>query len=161
MFQKIGLKHTEAVVYALIEILHSLLFYEYSDFQHSQINTISKYYLDFLSCEDVAVSYTAKLALSRALKPHVFGKNKQNLARGDNPSKDIVESNKLINIKILTMYICCIIYIFNLVKESSNKEPESEEQIPQESPEENIQYEVDEPIILLDPRGDNFSKINN
>lgn len=34
-----------------------------------------------------------------------------------------------------------------------NKQSENEEQIIQESPEENIQYEVDEPIILLDPRG--------
>lgn len=42
----------------------------------------------------------------------------------------------------------------NLVKESSIKEPENEEQ---ESPEENIQYEVDEPIILLDPRGINLN----
>lgn len=39
------------------------------------------------------------------------------------------------------------------MKESSHKEAENEEQVPQESPEENIQYEVDEPIILLDPRG--------
>lgn len=93
MYLNIGLKHTEAVVYALIEILHSLLFYEYSDFQHSQINTISKYYLDFLLCEDVVVSYTAKLALSRALKPHVTGKNKQNLVRGDNHFKECVEGN--------------------------------------------------------------------
>jgi len=87
----IGLKHTEAVVYALIEILHSLLFFECSGFQHSQINTISKYYLDFLLCEDVAVSYTAKLALSRALKPQVFGKNNQNLVRGDHSYKESVE----------------------------------------------------------------------
>jgi len=34
----------------------------------------------------------------------------------------------------------------------SNKEPENE-QVSQDLPEENIQYEVDEPIILLDPRG--------
>lgn len=80
-------------MYALIEILHSLLFYEYSGFQQSQINTISKYYLDFLLCEDVAVSYTAKLALSRALKPHAFGKNKQNVISGDNTYKETVEGN--------------------------------------------------------------------
>lgn len=80
-------------MYALVEILHSLLFYEYTGFQHSQINTISKYYLDFLLCEDVAVSYTAKLALSRALKPHVFAKNKQNLIRGDVSYKESVEGN--------------------------------------------------------------------
>lgn len=36
-----------------------------------------------------------------------------------------------------------------------NKESENEVQVPQESPEENIQYEVDEPIVLLDPRGFN------
>jgi len=41
----------------------------------------------------------------------------------------------------------------DLVKESSSKEPENEEQVIQESPEENISYEVDEPIILLDPSG--------
>ncbi|XP_026807089.1 E3 ubiquitin-protein ligase UBR4 isoform X1 [Rhopalosiphum maidis] len=124
-----GLKHTEAVVYALIEILHSLLFFECSGFQDSQINTISKYYLDFLLCEDVAVSYTAKLALSRALKPQVFGKNNQNLVRGDHSYKEPVE-----------------------VKEISSKGTENEEQVLQESPDENMQYEVDEPIILLDPR---------
>jgi len=78
-------------VYALIEILHSLLFYEYSVLQNSQINIISKYYLDFLLCEDVAVSYTAKLALTRALKPHVIGKNNQN--RCDNSYKEPVEGN--------------------------------------------------------------------
>lgn len=49
--------------------------------------------------------------------------------------------------------ICHMIISFCLVKDLCNKEPENEEQIPQESPEENIQYEVDEPIILLDPRG--------
>lgn len=49
--------------------------------------------------------------------------------------------------------ICNMIMSFCLVKELCNKEHENEEQIPQESPEENIQYEVDEPIILLDPRG--------
>lgn len=91
----IGLKHTEAVVYALIEILHSLLFYEYSGFHQSQINTISKYYLDFLLCDNVAVSYTAKLALSRALKPYVFGKNKQNVIGGDNTYKESVEGSTL------------------------------------------------------------------
>lgn len=91
IYKTIGLKHTEAVVYALVEILHSLLFFEYSGFQHSQVDTISKYYLDFLLCEDVAVSYTAKLALSRALKPHVFGKNKQSLVRGDNSYKESIE----------------------------------------------------------------------
>lgn len=90
------MKHTEAVVYAIIEILHSLLFFEYSGFQHSQTNTISKYYLDFLLCEDISVSYTAKLALSRALKSHVFGKNKQNLVRGENTYKESSESNQLI-----------------------------------------------------------------
>lgn len=83
-------------MYALIEILHSLLFYEYSGFQQSQINTISKYYLDFLLCEDVAVSYTAKLALSRALKPHAFGKNKQNVVSVDNTYKESVEGNNLL-----------------------------------------------------------------
>lgn len=89
-----GLKHTEAVIYALIEILHSVLFYECSGFQQSQINTISKYYLDFLLCEDVSVSYTAKLALSRALKPHAFGKNKQNVAISvDNTYKESVEGS--------------------------------------------------------------------
>jgi len=34
----------------------------------------------------------------------------------------------------------------------SNKDPENE-QVSQNLPEENIQYEVDEPIILLDRRG--------
>ncbi|XP_050533339.1 E3 ubiquitin-protein ligase UBR4 [Daktulosphaira vitifoliae] len=124
-----GLKHTEAVVYALVEILHSLLFYEFSDFQHSQINTISKYYLDFLLCEDIAVSYTVKLALARALKPHILNKKYQQIARGDNSYKESLTVN------------------------ASNKESVlDEEQMPQESLEENVQYEVDEPIILLDPR---------
>lgn len=84
-------------MYALIEILHSLLFYEYSAFQQPQIITISKYYLDFLLCEDVAVSYTAKLALSRALKPHTFGKNKQNVINGDNTFKESMEGNTFLN----------------------------------------------------------------
>jgi len=39
-----------------------------------------------------------------------------------------------------------------LVIELSIKDTENE-QVSQESPEENIQYEVDEPIMLLDPRG--------
>lgn len=45
-------------------------------------------------------------------------------------------------------------FFIDLVKELTNKQPENEEPILQESPEDNIQYEVDEPIILLDPRGD-------
>lgn len=102
------MKHTEAVVYALIEILHSLLFFECSGFQNSQINTISKYYLDFLLCEDIAVSYTAKLALSRALKPQVFGKNNQNLVRGDHSFKEPVEGNQ-INIFFLICYLLILI----------------------------------------------------
>jgi len=85
-------KHTEAVVYALIEILHSILFQEYYDDQNSLINIISKFYINFLLCDDVTVSYTTKLALSRALKPH--NKSKQNLVRGDNLYKDSVEGNQ-------------------------------------------------------------------
>lgn len=47
-----------------------------------------------------------------------------------------------------------MVVFFYLVKNMSNKDPENEEQASsQESPEENIHYEVDEPIILLDPRG--------
>lgn len=80
------------MVYALIEILHSILLHEH-DFQHSLNNTISKFYINFLLCEDVTVSYTTKLALSRVLKPHTFGKNKQNLVRGDNSYKESVEGN--------------------------------------------------------------------
>lgn len=49
--------------------------------------------------------------------------------------------------------ICHMTISFHLAKDLCNKELENEEHIPQESPEENIQYEVDEPIILLDPRG--------
>lgn len=103
------MKHTEAVVYALIEILHSLLFFEYSDLQYSQINSISKYYLDFLLCEDVAVSYTAKLALSRALKPHIFVKNNQSLVHGDYSFKESVEGNQP-----NTIFVICynIIFLF-------------------------------------------------
>jgi len=85
-------KHTEAVVYAIIEILHSILFQEYYDDQNSLIDTISKFYINFLLCEDVAVSYTTKLALSRTLKPH--NKNKQNLVHGDNSYKESVEGNQ-------------------------------------------------------------------
>ncbi|VVC25973.1 Hypothetical protein CINCED_3A011321 [Cinara cedri] len=134
-----GLKHTEAVVFALIEILHSLLYYEYSGFENTQMIMVSKYYLEFLQCEDIAVSYTAKVALIKALKPrHVLRKNKKNLVRVDNSNKDSVE-----------------------VKESNSKEPENEEQVPQEAPEENILYEVDEPIILLDPRVENQDPQNN
>lgn len=50
---------------------------------------------------------------------------------------------------------------FGLVKEISSKGPENEEQVLQESPEENMQYEVDEPIILLDPRGNIYLLIIN
>lgn len=49
------------------------------------------------------------------------------------------------------------------MKELPNKQSENEEEIIIESPEENIQYEVDEPMILLDPRGNIFiynNKIN-
>lgn len=84
------MKHTEAVVYALVEILHSLLCYEYSGFHYSQINTISKYYLDFLLCEDISISYTTKFALSKGLKPLV-GKQIYNLIDGDNTYKESVE----------------------------------------------------------------------
>lgn len=105
LFKNIGLKHTEAVVYALIEILHSLFFYEYLNFFPSHINTISKYYLDFLLCEDVSVSYTAKLALTRALKPHTLGKNKQNLVHGENSYKESTEGNKKKVYSYLIYYI--------------------------------------------------------
>lgn len=48
-------------------------------------------------------------------------------------------------------------YNYELVKESTTKpEPDNEEQVSQEVPEENILYEVDEPIILLDPRGNMY-----
>lgn len=81
------------MVYALVEIFHSILFQQHYDFQLSPINTISKIYIEFLLCEDVTVSYTTKLALSRALKPHTFGKNKQNVVCGDNSYKESVEGD--------------------------------------------------------------------
>lgn len=98
-----GLKHTEAVVYALIQILHLSLVYEPSGFQQSQIITISKYYLDFLLCEDVSVSYTAKFSLSNALKPLIlYGKNKQNVVHEDKSYKEsLVEGNWL---KLKTLF---------------------------------------------------------
>lgn len=54
-----------------------------------------------------------------------------------------------------------MIWYFYVAKESSSKEPENEEQVLQESPEENISYEVDEPIILLDPRGNIYLFVLN
>lgn len=60
--------------------------------------------MDFLLCEDVAVSYTAKLALSRALKPQVFGKNNQNLVRGDHSFKESVEGNQINKIFVILLY---------------------------------------------------------
>lgn len=91
-FFNTGLKHTEAVVYALVEILNSLLFYQInSGYPHSEIDIISKHYISILECEDVAVSYTAKTAISRSLKPLVFVKNKHNLVPGDDLCKESME----------------------------------------------------------------------
>lgn len=86
------MKHTEAVVYALVEILHSILCYDYSCFQYNQTNIISKYYLDFLLCEDISISYTTKFALSKGLKP-LIGKHIYNLIQEDNTYKESKEGN--------------------------------------------------------------------
>lgn len=56
-------------------------------------------------CEDVSVSYTAKLALTRSLKPHILGKNKQNLVHGENSYKESAEGNKYKVYSFLIYYI--------------------------------------------------------
>lgn len=96
------------------------------------------------------------MALSRALKPHhVFGNNKQTLVRGDNFNKESVDG--ILPIAFIILNIVIDNYNYELVKESTTKpEPDNEEQVSQEVPEENILYEVDEPIILLDPRGNMY-----
>lgn len=64
----VGLSHIETTVYALVEIIHSLLVCDQSE---STINTVMKLYLDLLLCEDTIISFATKLAIGHGLRPKV------------------------------------------------------------------------------------------
>lgn len=58
-----GLKHTEQVVQALIEIVHAF------NSCDAYSNITVGVYLNLLLCEDPAIAFTTKQALNRVLKP--------------------------------------------------------------------------------------------
>lgn len=63
-----GLSHIETTIYALVEIIHSLIVCDQSE---STINTVVKLYLDLLLCQDTVISFSTKLAIGHGLRPKV------------------------------------------------------------------------------------------
>lgn len=61
-----GLVHVEATVHALVEVIHAFTAY---DLEHVPLAT--KLYVKLLLCEDTVVSFAAKQALIRVLRPRV------------------------------------------------------------------------------------------
>lgn len=58
-----GLKHTEQVIHALVEIVHAF------NSCDTYSNITIAVYLQLLLCEDPIIAFSAKQALSRVLKP--------------------------------------------------------------------------------------------
>ncbi|XP_039287887.1 protein purity of essence [Nilaparvata lugens] len=61
-----GLTHVEAIVHSMVEIVHAFTLVDQSE---TCIAMASKLYLDLLLCEDTAVSFSAKQAFVRVLRP--------------------------------------------------------------------------------------------
>lgn len=58
-----GLKHTEQVIHALVEIVHAF------NSCDTYSNITIAVYLQLLLCEDITIAFSAKQALCRVLKP--------------------------------------------------------------------------------------------
>lgn len=58
-----GLKHTEQLIYALVEIVHAF------NSCDAYSNITIAVYLQLLLCEDPVIAFSAKQALNRVLKP--------------------------------------------------------------------------------------------
>lgn len=63
-----GLTHVEATVFSIVEIVHAFTVAEHNEAMSS---LAAKVYLDLLLCPDHAVSFSAKHAIIRALRPRV------------------------------------------------------------------------------------------
>ncbi|BES93671.1 calmodulin Hypothetical protein [Nesidiocoris tenuis] len=63
-----GLTHVEATVFSIVEIVHAFTVAEHNETMSS---LAAKVYLDLLLCADHAVSFSAKHAIIRALRPRV------------------------------------------------------------------------------------------
>jgi hypothetical protein len=61
-----GLTHVEGTVTAVVEIIHALTRCEMHE---GSVSTAARLYLQLLLCPDPAVSFSAKHAIIRALKP--------------------------------------------------------------------------------------------
>ncbi|CAH0393187.1 unnamed protein product [Bemisia tabaci] len=63
-----GLTHVETTVYAIVEIIHAFTLNDHSD---ATISMATKYYMDLLLCEDTTISFSAKQAIIRVLRPRI------------------------------------------------------------------------------------------
>jgi len=62
-----GLTHVEATVHAIVEIVHA---FTTCDIEGT-VSMAAKLYLELLLCEDAAVSFSAKQAIIRVLRPRL------------------------------------------------------------------------------------------
>lgn len=63
----LGLTHVEATVHAIVEIIHAFTTCDVE----GTVAMAAKLYLELLLCEDVTVSFSAKQAIIRVLRPRL------------------------------------------------------------------------------------------